>query len=95
MSARGRAVDWVAQYEALRAHALGDAPVGFVPLGLGVLHQRGAAAWMALGAGGDGGAPRNVTVQRGREAVLVDVSPLKLELVRLLAGAALALRRVS
>jgi hypothetical protein len=41
---RGR---WREQYEALRSHALGEAPVAFVPLGLGILQRFGLAAWMA------------------------------------------------
>jgi hypothetical protein len=38
---------WAERYEALRAHATGEAPLGVVPLELALLLQRGVAAWMA------------------------------------------------
>jgi hypothetical protein len=38
--------DWQERYEALRSHALGRAPVAFVPLSLGILRRLGLAAWM-------------------------------------------------
>lgn len=40
--------DWVVQYEALRTHALGNAPAGFIPLGLGVVLRRGLPEWMTF-----------------------------------------------
>lgn len=40
-------VVWVERYEALRAHALGQAQVDFVPLDLALLRHRGVVAWMA------------------------------------------------
>jgi len=30
----------------LRAHALGEAPLGFLPLGLAVLYRRGVVGWL-------------------------------------------------
>lgn len=86
-------MDWTEQYEALRAHAVGEAPVGFVPLGLGVLHRRGVAGWMAVEWGAEvERAPAGEQRIDGRgERRGVDVSPFKLELVQLLATAALTL----
>lgn len=82
---------WAERYERLRAHATGDAPLGFIPLGLALLQHRGVVAWMtaeassaAVGASGpagrarDGGPGAPLDARRG-------------ELVRLLAGAALHL----
>jgi len=43
----GPGPEWRWRYEALRAHATGEAPLDFVPLGLAVLWHRGVAAWMA------------------------------------------------
>jgi hypothetical protein len=86
-------VDWTEQYEVLRAHAVGEAPVGFVPLGLGVLYQRGVMGWMELG-GGQGGGWREEGArgrEGGQQASAVDSSPFKLELVQVLAAAALTL----
>jgi len=39
--------DWIIRYESLRAHAVGEAPLDYVPLGLGILRHRGVAAWIA------------------------------------------------
>jgi len=83
--------EWTRRYEALRAHAVGEAPLAFVPLGLALLWHRGVAAWMAaessaIGAGGWGeGTAR-------RKAVLPLTAP-RTELVRLLAGTALLVAR--
>jgi hypothetical protein len=82
-------VNWVTHYEALRAHALGEAPVTFVPLGLGVLYHRGVAAWMrceALARSDPSQTPVRTGPHRRSE---IDLSPLQSELVRLLVGAAL------
>lgn len=79
--------EWTRRYEALRAHATGEAPLGFVPLGLALLWHRGVAAWMAaessaIGAGG--------SVERGvRKRTAPALAAPRSELVRLLAGTAL------
>lgn len=39
--------NWREHYEALRSHALGQAPTAFVPLGLGILRRAGVAAWIS------------------------------------------------
>ena len=39
--------DWIIRYESLRAHAVGEALLNYVPLGLGILRHRGVAAWIA------------------------------------------------
>jgi hypothetical protein len=82
---------WAERYERLRAHATGDAPLGFRPLGLALLQHRGVVAWMtaegssdAVGASGAAGRERDRrswdTLDARRGA-----------LVRLLAGAAVHL----
>jgi hypothetical protein len=43
-----RAGNWVERYEALRAHAVGEGRLGFMPLGLAVLRHRGVVAWMEV-----------------------------------------------
>jgi hypothetical protein len=86
-------VDWTEQYEALRAHAVGEAPVGFVPLGLGVLYRRGVVGWMVVGwrAGGERDPEGEARIEGRGERRAVEGSPVKLELVQLLAAAALTL----
>jgi len=82
---------WVERYERLRAHAIGHAPLGFIPLGLALLQHRGVAAWMtAEGSSRDfaSGEPAG----RERDRAGRDVGDARrAELVRLLAGAALRL----
>lgn len=83
--------EWTRRYEALRAHATGEAPLAFVPLGLALLWHRGVAAWMAaessaLSAGGSGEEAAR------RKAVSPPAAP-RSELVRLLAGTALLVAR--
>jgi len=79
--------EWTRRYEVLRAHATGEAALGFVPLGLALLWHRGVAAWMAaessaIGAGGSG--------ERVVESkVVYPLEAPRSELVRLLAGTAI------
>ena len=88
-------VDWVERYEALRAYALGQAPLSFVPLDLALLQRRGLAAWIAAnvlsrqplsshqnGSGHEEGGAAEATREGPRT-----------ELVRVLAGMALLGRR--
>jgi hypothetical protein len=81
---------WAERYERLRAHATGDASLGFIPLGLALLQHRGVVAWMTAEGSDDFGAPGRA----GREP---DRGPRDLldarrrDLVRLLAGVALPL----
>lgn len=83
-------VDWIERYEVLRAHALGQAPLGFVPLDLALLLRRGLAAWMA--ADKRSSHPRGSSdlgwgrEEPGTEATL---EAPRTELVRVLAGMAL------
>ena len=39
---------WVERYEALRAHAVGEGTLAFMPLGLAALRHRGVVAWMEV-----------------------------------------------
>jgi len=87
-------VDWVERYEALRAHALGQAPLDFVPLDLALLLHRGLAAWIAANVRSrqpeslhENGSGRE---ESGAEATL---ETPRTELVRVLAGMALLGRR--
>lgn len=77
------------RYEALRAHALGDGRLGFVPLGLAILRHRGVVAWMdAEEAALDPTASAPKPLQEvGAEAEVL--APARSELVALLAGTAL------
>ena len=91
MKAWGGDPAWAERYERLRAHTPGDAPLGFIPLGLALLQHRGVVAWMtAEGSRADGGAAGRA----GRERAGEPWTPLdgrRGELVRLLASAALHL----
>ncbi len=40
--------EWVERYEALRAYAVGEGTLGFMPLGLAALRHRGVVAWMEV-----------------------------------------------
>ncbi len=40
-------MEWTRRYEALRAHAVGEAPLDFVPLRLALLCHRGVVAWIS------------------------------------------------
>ena len=87
-------VDWIERYESLRAHALGQAPLGFVPLDLALVLRRGLAAWMAVDRGASD-PRRSSDLESGREEqgteATLDTS--RTELVRVLAGMALIGRR--
>lgn len=91
MSGRGKAdAEWVERYEALRAHATGEAPLGFVPLGLALLRHRGVVAWMAAESSGTGPALLGPADRdRGRPSRRVGLDASRSELVRLLASTAL------
>ena len=82
--------DWAERYEALRAHALGEGPLGFVPLGLAVLRHRGVPAWMLAEASSL--RPSQPPSRQGRKNSMpeIDLVPPRCELVALLAGTALA-----
>jgi hypothetical protein len=81
--------EWVERYEQLRAHATGQAPLGFIPLGLALLQHRGVAGWMtAAGSSDDFGSRVRAGRARDRES-RNEGDARRSELVRLLAGAAL------
>ena len=82
-------MEWAGRYEALRAHATGEAPLDFVPLRLALLLHRGIAAWMAAETSLAGGTlPERAG--RDRETPSAnEFSPSRSQLVRLLVGAAL------
>jgi hypothetical protein len=82
-------MNWAARYEALRAHALGQAPVTFIPLGLGVLYSRGVAAWMKCEM--ESSSDRWAVAAEAKSAwkCKTNLSGLQAELAQLLAGAAL------
>jgi len=82
--------DWPERYEALRAHALGEAPLSFAPLGLALLCHRGVLAWMVA----ETSSLRPVRPIGGQEQEnympeIKRVEP-RSELIGLLAGTALA-----
>lgn len=79
--------EWTRRYEALRAHATGEAPLAFVPLGLALLWHRGVVAWMTAESSATG-AERSGEWAAGRNAAL-PLETARSELVRLLAGTAL------
>lgn len=81
--------DLLDRYEALRAHALGDARLGFVPLGLAILRHRGVIAWMDAEEAVLEPTDSVRELLRDREAEAEVVSPVRSELVALLAGTAL------
>jgi hypothetical protein len=89
VSARPRAgAEWGERYEALRAHALGQASLDIVPLGLALLRHRGVAAWMtAQTSAGESRAREDSRFSRWptRHEFMAPRS----ELVQLLAGTAL------
>ena len=82
---------WVERYEALRAHAVGEGRLGFTPLGLAVLRHRGVVDWMEVESrvveqAVAGYAP---SIESGRAEPAP--TPVRSELVNLLAGTALLL----
>lgn len=87
-------VDWVERYEALRAHALGQAQVGFVPLDLALLQCRGLAAWITANVSSRQplNSHENGSCREKRGAEATRETP-RTELVRVLAGMALLGRR--
>ena len=84
---------WADRYEALRAHATGQASVDFIPLGLALLRHRGVAAWMAAESSViESQLPSQA--YKERECFSMDeLDACRSELVRLLAGAALLASR--
>jgi hypothetical protein len=82
---------WAERYERLRAHAIGDTPLGFIPLGLALLQHRGVVAWMTAEGSSDVD-PRGRAGHRERDCGPRDAGDARRgELVRLLASAALHL----
>ena len=81
--------DWPERYEVLRAHALGEAPLSFAPLGLAVLCHRGVAAWMV--AETSSLQPARPIGGQEQENYMPEINRVKprSELVGLLAGTAL------
>ena len=81
--------EWAGRYEALRAHATGEAPLDFVPLGLVLLRQRGVTAWMAAERSllEPERAPRARRTDPAR--IPGELDGFRPQLVRLLAGTAL------
>ena len=90
---RAAGPEWTERYEALRAHATGQAPLGFTPLGLALLRHRGVAAWMAAEISATE-SERSAQVYQKRESSSMDeLDAPRSELVRLLAGTALLASR--
>ena len=81
--------EWAVRYEALRAHATGEAALDFVPLGLALLRQRGVVAWMAAESSAmQTELPELAVRDRGRPS-RNGLDACRAQLVRLLAGTAL------
>lgn len=88
---RGVAPEWVGRYEALRAHATGQAPLDVVPVGLAILQHRGVAAWMAAETAVlDPVCPERAS-RHAEQASRAPFTTSRSELVRLLAGTALGI----
>jgi hypothetical protein len=83
------ATAWGERYEQLRAHATGDAPLGFIPLGLALLQHRGMVAWMTAPGVSDDAGGRAASRAHDRTGEALDAR--RRELVRLLVGVALPL----
>lgn len=79
---------WGARYERLRAHATGQAPLDFIPLGLALLLHRGVAAWMSAEGSRDDFGSRGWAGRERDRASRDERDARRSELVRLLAGAA-------
>lgn len=94
MTPDGVAPAWAERYEQLRAHATGQAPLGFIPLGLALLQHRGMVAWMTAAGLSDDAGVRASNRPPDRPGDALDAR--RRELVRLLAGVAvpLAMRSV-
>jgi hypothetical protein len=80
---------WAERYEQLRAHATGQAPLGFIPLGLVLLQHRGMVAWMTAAGSSDDAGGRAGRQPRDRTGDALDAR--RRELVRLLADVAFPL----
>lgn len=89
MTPRSVATAWAERYEQLRAHVTGQAPLGFIPLGLTLLQHRGMVAWMTAASSSDAAAVRAASRPRDRTDDALDARHR--ELVRLLVGVALPL----
>jgi hypothetical protein len=83
--------EWTKRYEALRAHAMGEAPLAFVPLGLALLWHRGVMAWIAAEVSAID--VEGVGQQPARKKATAPLAAPRSELVRLLAGTALLVAR--
>ena len=81
--------DWAERYEALRAHALGEGPLGFAALGLAVLRHRGVAAWMLAESRACEGAVARSDPGPTEDAAELPLLPARATLVAMLAGTAL------
>jgi hypothetical protein len=88
-------VNWAVRYEALRAYALGQAKVAFIPLGLGVLYRRGVAAWMKGEVESSSDRWPVPTEETSAWKCEANLSGLQAELTRLLAEAALTANAMS
>jgi hypothetical protein len=84
------APEWTRRYEALRAHAIGEALLDLVPLGLALLWHRGVAGWMTAECSATEVFAAAERVGRARPGAL---GSRRCELVRLLAGSALFVAR--
>jgi hypothetical protein len=80
---------WTERYEALRAHATGQAPLGFIPLGLALLQHRGVVAWMAAESSAVGSEPYRQAYPKRDRSSMDGVDTPRSELIRLLTGTAL------
>ena len=90
---RAAGPEWTERYEALRAHATGQAPLGFTPLGLALLRHRGVAAWMAAESSATESDPPGQTSQKRDCSSMAQLDTCRSQLVRLLAGTALLASR--
>lgn len=84
---------WAERYEALRAHATGQSPLRFVPLGLALLQHRGVVAWMAAESSAVGSELYGQAYPKRDRSSMDGVDAPRSELIRLLTGTALLTAR--
>lgn len=84
---------WAERYEALRAHATGQSPLRFVPLGLALLQHRGVVAWMAAESSAVGSEPYGQAYPKRERSSMDGVDAPRSELIRLLTVTALLTAR--
>jgi len=84
---------WTERYEALRAHATGQSPLGFIPLGLALFQHRGVVAWMVAESSAVGLEPTGQACPKRDRSSMEGVDASRSELTRLLTDTAMLTAR--